>query len=478
MSIILIFALTACNEPFIEKAAPDAVSSDAYSSTAAVDDDNVSNAPAPESGNSDTDNAAAEDNNEADVEEPATEAGGSDADSAPAPDDTDEAAGDPEPQAGSGDADLPAATGNDAEQEAGNTAVPDFTSYVRITVNGSSFAPSVELAGGSSADVAWYVEETGDIQKGLTPSFTFGTEGVRHVRMAAVNPDGTNALGDIVTFNVGFNHLQDAGKYNIGSGYDYTSQCVTGLSGVNAMKGLVRFLAATPTLRGALDFGGMRSLQYIECYGAQVSAVNLTGCTSLIRLCMELNDLAALDLNPVSGCLRDLRMSGNQSTVTLTPLNAPMEKLYHYCAQSERVINHPTAAQLPVIEEWWDWSSGQTGALIIRSSAINSVITCHNQWTSMDLANQFPEGRNGFVEAYNCNLSEINLTGCAGLTFLDAHGNLLDQSDVDGILEEVLSWGTYDGVLELFDNAPPSDYGMNLVNALQARNWMVTVDTE
>ena len=43
------------------------------------------------------------------------------------------------------------------------------------------------------------------------------------------------------------------------------------------MTGLVRFLAATPTLSGALDFTDMSALEYIECYGAQVSSVDLTG---------------------------------------------------------------------------------------------------------------------------------------------------------------------------------------------------------
>ena len=82
-------------------------------------------------------------------------------------------------------------------------------------------------------------------------------------------------------------------------------------------------------------------------------------------MCLENNDLSSIDLNPVSDCLYDLRMSGNQSTVTLDePLLSPMKNLYHYCLHSETIINHPTAEQLPVIEELWDWESGQTGELV------------------------------------------------------------------------------------------------------------------
>ena len=351
------------------------------------------------------------------------------------------------------------------------------TAYVRLTVGGASFTPAVELADGSDAAVGWYIEETGERQDGLAPAFEFGTEAVRHVRLNAAYPDGTNALGDIVTFNIGFDHTQDAGRYNAGSGYDYPAQCVTGLDGVNHMTGLIRFLAATPTLSGELDFSGMYALEFVECFGAKVSAVDLTGCSGLIRLCLEFCDLAELDLNPVSGSLRDLRLSGNQSTVTLARLNVPMARLYHYCAQSETVVGHPTAAQLPAIEEWWDWDSGQTGELVIRSDALRSVITCHNAWTSMDLTNQFPEGRNGFVEAYGCSLSVVELAGCPGLTYLDIHDNLLEQAPVDAILAEIASWGTHGGYLDLGGNAPPSDDGMSLVYALTERNWTVKIDT-
>ncbi len=367
--------------------------------------------------------------------------------------------------------------GDDAPETRDETpaATQQEAAYVRLAVDGASFSPAVELAEGSDAAVRWDVEETGERQVGLHPAFEFGTEAVRHVRLTAAYPDGACALGDIVTFNVGFDHTQDAGLYNIGSGFDYPAQRVVGIEGVSRMTGLVRFLAATPALSGPLDFTGLRLLEFIECYGAQVSSVELKGCTSLVRLCLENNDLAALDLNPVSGCLRDLRLSGNQSTVTLAPLSSPMAQLYHYCAQSETVVGHPTAEQLPVIEEWWDWSSGQTGELVIRSADLRSVITCHNAWTSMDLTDQFPEGRNGYVEAFGCRLSDIELSGCPGLTYFDVHDNELGQAAVDAVLEEISSWETYGGYLDLSGNAPPSDDGLSFVYELESRGWTVTV---
>ncbi len=347
--------------------------------------------------------------------------------------------------------------------------------YIRITTSGATFSPLIELKDGSLATVKWQVEG-GDAYIGVNPTIDFSSGGARYVRMS-VTDGGLNALGDVVTFNVGFNHKQDAGKYNLGPAYNYTPQNVSNIENVNIMTNLKRFLSATPTLSGALDFSGMSKLEYIECYGASVNSLKLTGCNSLIRLCMEKNDLASLDLNPFAGTLYDLRISGNRSPITLAPLNSPMAHLYHYCAQSEMVINHPTATQLPVIEEWWDHYSGQTGALIVRSSAIRSLDSQGNSWTAVDLTNQFPAGRRGTAKLQNNRISSIVLKGCKGLTNLNLQNNLLNQTAVDGLLAEIESWGTTNGTLIISDNAPPSSIGRAKINLLSNRGWTVNYDS-
>ncbi len=362
------------------------------------------------------------------------------------------------------------------ELDAAASVTRDELPSVRLTVTGVSFMPVLELADSSDAVVKWTVEETGASCEGLSPALVFDAPAVRHIELTAAYTDGTDALGDIITFNVGFDHTQDAGRYNVGGAYDHPVQTVAGLDGVYHMTGLIRFLAATPSLSGFLDFSGLNTLEYIECYGASVSSIDLTGCEHLVRLCLELNDLDEIDLNPVSGCLRDLRMSGNQSVVTFVPLTSPMASLYHYCAQSEAVVNHPTAEQLPVIEEWWDWASDQSGELVIRSKALSSVITSWNAWTSADFTNQFPAGRNGSVEAHGCLLKSVELAGCSGLTHLDLYDNLLDQNAVDAILAEASSWGTYGGTLDLSQNTPPSASAGPYIAELEARNWSVTVE--
>jgi hypothetical protein len=350
----------------------------------------------------------------------------------------------------------------------GNKICPD---YVRITTTGAAFSPLVELESGSHAAVNWVVEG-GDTYTGLNPTINFGTAGTRYVRMS-VSDGELDAINDVVTFNIGFGYTQDAGKYNLGSGFDYTPQDVSNIQFVNNMTNLKRFLAATPTLVGELDFTGMTKLEYIECFGAAVTSVTLTGCTSLIRLCMEGNDLEVLDLNPVAGNLRDLRMSGNRSPITLKPLSSPMARLYHYCAQSEKVINHPTPEQLPVVEELWDWRSGQSGALVVRSSELNSLRSVANSWTSVDLTNQFPAGRNGEVDLHDNKIASIIITGCEGLTELKLQNNSLSQTAVDGLLTEIEAWGTSNGYLDISGNNVPSSEGQSKINLLVNRGWTV-----
>lgn len=346
-----------------------------------------------------------------------------------------------------------------------------YPSYVRITTTGAKFSPLVELKSGSVATVNWKVEG-GATYTGLNPTIDFGTAGTRYVRMS-VTDGGVNALKDVVTFNVGFNYKQDAGRYNLGPAYNYIPQKVSNIQFANGMTNLKRFLAATPTLVGGLDFTGMSKLEYIECYGAAVTSVELTGCTSLIRLCMEGNDLASLDLNPVAGNLYDLRMSGNRSPITLAPLYSPMAHLYHYCAQSETVINHPTATQLPVVEEWWDWKSGQRGTLLVRSRALQTLYSEGNSWVSVDLTNQFPAGRRGTARLQSNQIRSIILKGCEGLSNLNLENNFLSKTAVDGLLTEIESWGTANGTLNISGNASPSAVGQAKKDLLIKRGWTV-----
>jgi hypothetical protein len=334
----------------------------------------------------------------------------------------------------------------------------------------------VQLAAGSTATVSWVVEG-GATVTGSNPTINFGTPAARHVRMTADN-GGADALDEVITFNLGFNHLDDAGRYNMGARHNKAGQAVRLVENISRLTGLRRFAAAHTALAGLLDFTGCSRLQYIECFNSGVQSVNVTGCTSLIRLVVEQTNLTALNLNPVAANLRDLRGALQQSgTLTFTPLTAPMAALYHFCVAEQIVVNHPTPAQLPVVEERWDWHTSQSGVLTSASSATRSLLASANHYTTADLTNQFPDGRNATLDASSNNLTAANLTGCSGLHDINLSKNSLDVTAVDAVLALVASWGTSGGLLNLSANGVPSKNGAASRVTLTGRGWKVTTDT-
>lgn len=325
------------------------------------------------------------------------------------------------------------------------------TSYVDFTTTGSSFTPAVELSGGSAATVHWTVVG-GSSTTGLTPTLSFGSSATRHVRMTAT---GGGGLSDITTLNLGFDHTNDAGTYNMGSGYDKAAESVTAISGLPYLRSLIRFAAANTPLAGSLDFTGLSSLQYIECYQAYVNSVSLTGCTSLIRLCLENCDLTSpLNLNPVAANVKDIRAARQKGgAITLSALSANLAQAYHLCLRDQTVTGMPAASRLPVVEQLWIWNTAQSGTLTVTSSAITSLMAYSNAYTA------------------------VNISGRTTLTEIDLHGNSLNQGAVDGVLVEVESWHTSNGALNLLSTAVPSSTGQTADTALTGRSWTVSVDS-
>jgi hypothetical protein len=343
---------------------------------------------------------------------------------------------------------------------------------LRITTTGATFEPTVELAPGSTATVSWAVEG-GATLRGCTPVIDFGTAAVRHVRLS-VREDGGDALHQVTTLNFGFGHLDDSGTYNMGARHDKAGQKVTLVEGLPQLRGLIRFAAARTPLRGLLDFSGCSALEFVECFQSDVQSVNLTGCTSLVRLTMENANLSHLDLNPVAANLRDLRAAIQQSgTLTLSPLAAPLASLYHLCIRDQSVVNYPTVEQLPHVEERWDWNTNRCGALVSASRAIRSLRTFHNSYTTADLTDQFPAGCDGVLEAGNNQLTAVDLTGCSGLQRIDLRNNRLSTAAVDTVLGVAASWATSGGTLDLSGNGIPSVKGAAAVATLRERGWVV-----
>lgn len=251
--------------------------------------------------------------------------------------------------------------------------------YIVMTVSGATFAPQVELVNGSMATVRWVDMSTGQqLGLGVNPTLGLGSSGTHRVGMR-VEQQGAAAFGDVLTLNFGFNSGDDSGIYGIGSSYNYTSQPIIGISGLQVLTGLRRFLAAHTPLTGALDCSSLSALEFIECYQASVQSIDLTGCVNLVRLCMEANKLTSLDLNPVRHNLYDLRAAIQQGgSLHFATLGGPMDRLYHYCIRDQVVTNIVPHAQLPVIQQCWTWNTAQTTADAPISAVLNSYLTYEN----------------------------------------------------------------------------------------------------
>ena len=195
----------------------------------------------------------------------------------------------------------------------------------------------------------WLVDGT-VVATGATPTIDFGSAAPRNVMLHVIEAAATD-FSDVLTLNFGFNHTNDAGRYNIGGSYDHPAQPVTGITGLTYLTNLRRFCAANGPLTGHLDFTGLASLEFVECFLADVTSVDFTGCASLTRICFESNALSALDLNPVADTLRDVRAADQSSGVMyFTPLTSDLSVMYHFCVRQQILTNAPLD-RLPVVEE-------------------------------------------------------------------------------------------------------------------------------
>lgn len=366
---------------------------------------------------------------------------------------------------------------------------------VTMTVEGTTLEPVLELVEGSTATLTWTDDAGAVLATGTTPAITLPDATPRTVHLAVSEP------GDVVTFNLGFHEDQDNGIYSLPSSYRHPTQPVTTISGLPALTGLRNFMAARtdgsssdsslytgPLLSGHLDLAGASSLEFVECYDADVESVTLTGCASLIRLCLERCHLTTLDLEPVRTTLRDLRAAVQAGgSLALAPLSGPLTDLYHFCTRAQTLTGFPGGDALPAIRQLWTWRNGlDEDELVIRSSAAlhsvrigyagDSELGPANQVRSLDLAGQTWGPLSGPQQlwAYGIGMQHIDITAMGAVGDLRLHDNVLPTADVDHVLEVVDAWGTSDGNLTLAGNAAPTD--TTHTDALAARGWTLTFE--
>jgi len=347
---------------------------------------------------------------------------------------------------------------------------------ITITTTGATFTPVIELAGGSTATVTWSVSGFTD-QTGVSPSFSFGSAATRTCTMTVT---GGGGYPDVTAFDLGYDNTIDVGHQMPPARFVKSAEAVSGgIGGLSSLTGLIYFLADHTALSSALDFTGLNALQFIQCYGTNITGVTLTGCTALIRLQVEACNLtSALDLNPVAGNLTDLRAAVQQGgTLTLAVLTSPMAAEYHYCTRDQAVVNPVPTSQLPVVQEYWAWHDGAAGALAPVSTALTSLQAYNNQYTSADLTGKMASSSGLLLDLHNCLLTGVTLAGCTGLGAIYLNRNRMQASAVDAVLASVAGFGTSGGTLDVSGNTAPSAAGLASAAALQGRSWTVTYDS-
>lgn len=247
---------------------------------------------------------------------------------------------------------------------------------VELHVDGEAFRPVVELA--MEVEVTWFDLDGGSVLgAGTTP--VLEVRGVDRVGMQVAS-GGRPAFDQVRTLNLGFNRADDYGRLSLDAFHEHQPQPVTGIAGLPLLTHLARLCASRTPLSGRLDLTGLSHLEHVECYQCDIDSLDLTGCTSLIRLCVENCRLTELDLEPVRHGLQDLRAAIQRSDgLTFARLGGPMEALYHYCVRGQQVQQVIPHAQLPVVEEYWATAAGQRTCDAPTSPVLRSYLARDNE---------------------------------------------------------------------------------------------------
>lgn len=334
---------------------------------------------------------------------------------------------------------------------------PEPGASLRMTVTGTSFSPELELRAGSTATVTWVADgATIDNAGSLTPTITWAGAGPHVVRLHLSDRDA------ITTLNFGFNAADDAGVYSPGAGYNHTAQNVTSIQGLRRLTGLKRFLAANGPMSGTLDFTGCSSLEYIECFEANVGGLVLDGCPSLIRLCIEACNVSLLDINPCRASLRDLRAAAQQGAVLeFVPVTGLLSNLYHFCTRSQYLINNPTLDQMPVIQQWWVWDCGIVIPGVPTSTLLNSCLAHNN-----DLGEAAVDALLVYIED--------NVPAAAGNVRLE--GNAAPSATGEAAATALIARGSWSVTTETVGGGDPPEepagFDENTVTAALSKRWI------
>jgi hypothetical protein len=196
---------------------------------------------------------------------------------------------------------------------------------------------------------------------------------------------------------------------------------------------------------------------------------------SLKRVCFEQCYLQELDLtgNPN---LEDVRAALNTfSSITVGAGTGP--KIWHFCTRENFNITqdfHQIMTNFYSLREPWIWHNNQSGALKFVSTNLTDVETWGNYYTLADFSGQT---NLQICQIQDNLLTNLLMTGCVALQYLESENNQLSSSVLDTLLTELDNSCPDLSYVDLTMNAEfPSAVGFSHYSNLTNRGVTVYVD--
>lgn len=335
--------------------------------------------------------------------------------------------------------------------------------------NGSSFSPIITISG--DALVQWTFQDS-TTSSLLNPRKDYGSDGLR-INKLKVTP--WSALKGI---NIGYD-ASDGGSKSIPLVSD---QKVSRIENLELVAPYLELWCSSYNMLDTLNFDNFINLNTVECFhSTTVQNVSLKNTPKLKRLCLEDNDLKTLD---ISDCinLEDLRAALNDFKDV--EFSKSTDMLWHLCIRNNKAILNQSMfsnlADFPAIRELLIWDTNQSGIFAMHNTIGNSILLLayQNEYTSLDLKGSLLN-ENGFAEVNfrDNRLNSVNLEGCKQITELNLSNNLLSADSVDHILKQLDDLGTSNRKVNLLGNSAPTSIGLIYKANLEAKGWIVNLDS-
>lgn len=336
---------------------------------------------------------------------------------------------------------------------------------ITFVTTGSSFSPIITVT--DNPEIQWVFGD-GSTSDSTSPSVNFGSKGTR-TNTLVVTP-----WSAVTKINIGY----DGSDGGVTPGPDtiekLEQQNVIAVNGLENIAPYLQVWASSSNPITSLDFSDFTALHTIECfYCKPLATIELHNVPSLTRLCLENCNISYLDLSEAPS-LADFRGASQRSSTYTINWGTTGTNIWHVCVRDNPQMNGTFPVnQFPLLKDLYIWNGNQSGTLHITSTNLKNVLLANNYYTAANFSGCFPAGRECTVNISSNRLTSIDISSDPGLLYLDLSYNLLNQTEVDGVLQTLDSYNTNDGSLCLTKNAVPSIKGIECAINLTTRGWKV-----